>query len=374
MHKLTWRERAAILTILLLFATLLLKSDTATDASLSGMRCAVLKVIPALFPFMVLGRLLTGMAVPMSIRRLTERIFRLPGEAAMPILLGMLSGFPVGAMCTSALRHRGSVSRNDGARLLALSHNTGPAFPISYVGAVLWANRTFGLTVYLSQVVFGIALGIIMRRPNEEKTIPQDNDFSDGQTVIREKGDRDVGQSPKSRNRAVADLSRAISDSAVTCVGITGSIVMAKVLCEIVGLLIPSKFEALSAVLAAVIEFSGGAAASAALGGTVGAAITGFSVGFGGLCAFLQAADAISGSDIPMSRCLITKLCQGVLCGTVAAVYVFLNPTEIHVTVSASYTVNNSAILCAITSAILALGAVTLLCKLRRESAESRTL
>ena len=267
----------------------------------------------------------------------TERVFRLPGEAALPIMIGALSGFPVGAVCTAALCREGVLSKDEGARILAASHNTGPAFPVAYVGAVMWSSRRFGWAVYISQIASGIIIAILMRKNSKRMPVPNEkspqfrphSEYRYGRGFYSLKQTPPVNSIKKADNRSniISRVSDAVSEATAACVSIIGSIVFARVITDLITSLLPKGGKICTALIASVIEFSGGAAASAAVGGSVGAALTGFAVGFGGLCALLQAAGAAVPTGIPITRCFCTKLLQGLACAPLSAVaYILLRP------------------------------------------------
>ncbi len=54
-------------------------------------------------------------------------IFNVPGEGAFPfIIMGIISGYPVGAKIVTKLRENNTCSKEESERLLAFTNNSGP--------------------------------------------------------------------------------------------------------------------------------------------------------------------------------------------------------------------------------------------------------
>ena len=125
-------------------------------------------LIPSLFPFMVLGNLLVScgggevlgrwLSVPM------KRIFGLGGACSLPVVVGLISGFPVGATVTAELVKSGEISRDEGERVLCLCNNPGPVFVLSTVSGMLGCGRAGGLVLWLSVTLSAIVSGLLFGR------------------------------------------------------------------------------------------------------------------------------------------------------------------------------------------------------------------
>ena len=138
-----FRFRQALLVTLLgmgAAALLIFPSEVAAAARESA-RLAFVSVLPTLFPFLVAAELLISLRVTHSAGRLLggmmPRLFRQPREAAPVLLLGMLSGYPVGAAAARRLYEEGGCNAEQAERLVALCNNSGPAFVVGVVGAAL---------------------------------------------------------------------------------------------------------------------------------------------------------------------------------------------------------------------------------------------
>lgn len=128
----------AFLSILLVVA-IIIQPDAAFQASLQGLTVWWNIVFPGLLPFLVLFELIAAFglthALGSLLQPLMSRLFRLPGEAALTIVLGWMGGYPAGAEATASLRKRNVVTKQQGQRLLALAHMPNPLFMLVVIGA-----------------------------------------------------------------------------------------------------------------------------------------------------------------------------------------------------------------------------------------------
>ncbi|OMF37414.1 hypothetical protein BK133_04990 [Paenibacillus sp. FSL H8-0548] len=128
----------AFLSILLV-VSIILQPDAAFKSSLQGLTVWWNIVFPGLLPFLVLFELIAAFGLAHALgslfQPLMSRIFKLPGEAALTIVIGWMGGYPGGAEATASLRKRNIVSKKQGQRLLALAHMPNPLFMLVVVGA-----------------------------------------------------------------------------------------------------------------------------------------------------------------------------------------------------------------------------------------------
>jgi sporulation integral membrane protein YlbJ len=140
----------AILSTLLVGA-IIVQPDASFQASLQGLTVWWNIVFPGLLPFLVLYEIMLAFGLAHGMGALLSpfmrRSFGLPGEAALPVVIGWLGGYPAGAEAVATLRKRELVSRNQGQRLLAFAHMPNPMFMLVIVGAGFLHKPLAGLLV-----------------------------------------------------------------------------------------------------------------------------------------------------------------------------------------------------------------------------------
>ena len=124
-------------------------------------------LIPALFPFMVLSSFVSESNIAEFISRFFEKAFKLifktSGYGIIPLLLGFLGGYPVGAKIISEFYYNKKISQNDAARLFFWCINPSPAFAITAVGTFMLNNTQMGLILYFSCLLSSLTVGFFCR-------------------------------------------------------------------------------------------------------------------------------------------------------------------------------------------------------------------
>ena len=123
--------------ILLLFILILLFPKIAIAGASRGLLLWFQVLIPTLFPFMLLCRLLLKTRLLAVIARILYpvlgKLFGTTPEGAYCVLTGFLCGYPVGAKLAADMYKSGYISRKEGCYLLSFCNNTSPSFIINYL-------------------------------------------------------------------------------------------------------------------------------------------------------------------------------------------------------------------------------------------------
>lgn len=136
-------------------------------ASAESVQLWLTKVFPSLFPFIAACGLLLriGAADRMgaALRPLMQPLFRLPGIAAFPFFLGILSGYPMGAKITAMLYEKKLISLEEARHILVFSNNPGPLFLVGTIGAGFFGMPVFGYLLLFSSFLGAVVTGILWR-------------------------------------------------------------------------------------------------------------------------------------------------------------------------------------------------------------------
>lgn len=160
---------------LLLVALLLLRPQTAAAAAAEGLRLCARTVVPALFPMLVAVGLLTRLGAAELLQGLFAPLmgplFHLRGACALPLLAGLLGGYPTGAGAAAALYREGTLHREEAERLLGFCNCCGPSFLLGYVGALL-GSSALGGRLLLVHVASALLTGALMCRIWPVRLVP----------------------------------------------------------------------------------------------------------------------------------------------------------------------------------------------------------
>lgn len=181
--------KAAALWLLCAGALCLFLIDPATAAKgvQSGLRACVETIIPTMFPFFVLSRiLLSGQgAVWLSwpLRPLTAAMGISSPKAPSAVVCGWLGGFAAGADQVSQLYREGEISKKQGSLLLIASTVSGPSFVAAGVGARLLGNAALGWMMFGAQCAAAALCAILF-----SFVIPQEKDGGSRGRAVQAKG------------------------------------------------------------------------------------------------------------------------------------------------------------------------------------------
>ncbi len=125
-------------------------------------------VIPSLFPFFICSNLFLSLGVANLLSRrlsgLMRPLFGVPGSGALAAVLGVVSGYPIGASCAAGLYLSGSCTKTEAERLLTFCNNSGPLFILGAVGVGMLHDQRLGALLYGTHLVSAFFTGLLFRR------------------------------------------------------------------------------------------------------------------------------------------------------------------------------------------------------------------
>lgn len=304
-----------LLSVLLIAVMGVIAFDPPTyiAAASAGLKVFCVAVLPALFPFIFLSRLLTDMGAVTRFSRLlspvTGKIFRTGGISSYIFIVSILSGYPVGAKLVCDCKENGYITGGEALRTSSFCSTSGPMFILGTVGAGMLRSPAAGAVIYISHLIAALINGIIYRGYN-----PSESPAKIKQELIYKRPD-DV-------------LSDSVYTSIISVLNIGAYITLFFILIEMLATLnifspIISAMERLTGgggitegVLYGIIEVTRGASALSALFGTnpviVASACCGI-ISFGGFAIFLQGISYLKKAGVKTGMYLLTKLTHGAL-------------------------------------------------------------
>ena len=152
---------------LLFTLTLILFSSTNLSAAQNGLKLWANSVLPTLFPFFIATELLCRtnfvQILGKFLNKFMKPVFNVPGESAIAIIMGIISGYPVGAKVVCNLYDNKICSKSEAERLLAFTNNSGPIFILGSVGVSLLGNVELGKILLISHILSSFIVGFIFR-------------------------------------------------------------------------------------------------------------------------------------------------------------------------------------------------------------------
>lgn len=123
--------------ILFIFILMFLYPYASFKGASSGLLLWFINVCPALLPFIILSNLMIRLNIADRISRflypVIGRLLRISPVGCYPVLVGFLSGLPMGAKATADLTSEGKILRYEGNFLMGMCNNASPIFILSYI-------------------------------------------------------------------------------------------------------------------------------------------------------------------------------------------------------------------------------------------------
>lgn len=301
-------EAAQSVGIFALIICFIVFSVRAKAQALEGMKLCLNVIVPTLLPILIL----TNTVIKSSSRLFLETVFsplarllRLPKCACCALILGLIGGYPTGAILTNELFNLHLIDNQTAKRLLRCSFCGGVAFIITAVGTIHLNSTKTGIIIYtinvLSSIIICVADGII--HPNTNKSTQE---YSIG--------------SQSFCNALINSIECSTKSVAVMC----GCIVFFSAICGLVS--IPPFAMPLIEITNGIFKFNG----------SISLPYLCFFLSFGGLCIHLQILNVIKSTGIGYIDFFVHRVVGGLISYFLGKGYILLfNPnTEVFSNIS----------------------------------------
>ena len=301
-------EAAQSVGIFALIICFIVFSVRAKAQALEGMKLCLNVIVPTLLPILIL----TNTIIKSSSRVFLETVFsplarllRLPKCACCALILGLIGGYPTGAILSNELFNLHLIDNQTAKRLLRCSFCGGVAFIITAVGTIHLNSTKTGIIIYtvnvLSSIIICVADGIIHRSTNKST-----QEYSIG--------------SQSFCNALINSIECSTKSVAVMC----GCIVFFSAICGLVS--IPPFAMPLIEITNGIFKFNG----------SISLPYLCFFLSFGGLCIHLQILNVIKSTGIGYIDFFVHRVVGGLISYFLGKGYILLfNPnTEVFSNIS----------------------------------------
>ena len=311
--------------------------------AIDSMNICFSMIIPTLFPFFICSGLLIYSGFCEALAKIFSfcmmPIFRINPAGASAFVLGIVSGYPLGAITAGELYKNNYISKTEAERLLAFCNNSGPLFILGSVGIAVYSNLKYGIVLYVFHALAAVTVGIIFRfYKRKSYTAP---------STVMSSPERSVGEV----------FSIALNNAIQNILTVCGAVVFFSIISRIALGYMPlnSYFMALAK---GVSEFVTGTISVADLSIPVceKLILTAFIVGFAGFSVHIQVIAVIAKYELSLIPYFIGKLLHGIIAAFYTFVYLHFNPiTEAVFAPSASRAFAASSTTLAVVVVLLAL-------------------
>lgn len=316
---------------------LLLFSKTNLSAVKSGLSLWANSVIPSLFPFFIATELLMHTNIVNQLgflfNKFMKPLFNIRGEGSFAFVMGIISGYPVGAKIATNFRQNNICTKEECERLLSFTNNSGPLFVIGAVGILMFKSTTIGILLFVTHLLSSISVGIVFRFWKKNKI---SNDYIKHSNF----------NNSKYQNASINNLGEVISESIISAIStillIGGFIVLFSSIISILkssgiinslAFFINPVFKLINIdtsfcmpLISGFIEITNGIASISSIACkklSINIILASFLLGFGGISVLLQVLSITSKTDLSIKPYIFGKLLHGILAGFYT--YIFIN-------------------------------------------------
>ena len=279
----------------LLLLVFILNSNTVKTDTYNTILFLATRLIPTLFPFAVITQIIIAQNLKLPFSRYMYKLFKIPENLLAPLILGIVCGFPIGAILVRELYKQGAAQKQEAERVIILSSQPSIAF-------LLMISKTegaiFGVEKILLSSLFLVLFFLLISKNKQAE-----NDYSD--VILRQS--LSFTKSITSAGEAMLNLSFFVI--AFSCLG---SVIKSTL-----------KKPTLIAIILPLLEITSAVnfISSAIISDHLKLFLIPFSVGFSGLCVFMQIKNILSDTDLRIKKYIPIKLLQGLLLGLLICLF-----------------------------------------------------
>ena len=313
------RKNIFTIIFIVFLISLFMFSENNIEAAQNGLILWSTKVLPSLFPFFIATELLCRTTFAHILGKILNKpikaIFNLPGESTLAILLGIISGYPVGAKVVCNLKKNKAISKIEAERLIAFTNNSGPLFIIGTVGIAMLNNKKIGIILLISHILSAILVGYCFRFWKRDKLDINFKEicFSSNLVPIKLSNIGEIiGESIKNAIFSLLSIGGYIVLFSVILSILSASGIINTVSLFLYNFEIPTEFS--NACISSFIEITNGLNLLSIVYSNypiISILLISFFLGFGGFCVLLQVYSIIAKENISIKPYLYGKVLQG---------------------------------------------------------------
>ena len=288
--------------VLMLF--LIVNANNSVVFAADAIKLCTASLIPSLFPFIFLSTILNNALTgyKFGFLRFISRICQIPEGSEGIFLLGILSGYPIGAQIIASTYETGNLKKEDAQRMLGFCNNAGPSFIFGIVGP-LFHSLFAPVLLWLIQILSALVTGALLPGCRSNKIITKQ------QTSIS----------------MTAALERSVKAMGLIC----GWVIIFRIIVGFIEMKLSVQLpKTFSVLFVGILELTNGSFALYSIDNMgLRFILVSLFLSIGGLCVALQTASAVK--SLGIKTYLLAKSLQGIisLCFAYIAQY-FLFPVN----------------------------------------------
>lgn len=291
-------------TFLLLFLVLAIALNTKVfiAAALNGISAWAFNVLPCIFPFMIITKLIISLGNIEKFCKPFSRPFSLfygtSADSAYVFFISILAGYPVGSQMVASLYETGKISRSQAFRMCSFCSNSGPMFIVGTVGTILLKNAAVGGILFASHVLSALFNGIIYRKISTTD---------------------DANKNHSTENDASLSFGEVVSSSVQAILNVGGIICFFFIVIEALSPLLSLLPSGIRPIVEGCVEMTRGCIDASVLPLFPASIMCSFMISFGGFSTILQSMAMLKKLRMPTWLFSVMKLSQGLISAAITA-------------------------------------------------------
>lgn len=300
--------------IIVLMSLLLLFPNLCLQSAQNGLLLWFNKVLPSLLPFMIFINILVpldGLKKLIALSSpLSKRIWHLPGQSFFAFITGLIAGYPMGAKVVKSLYDEHKLTKEEAELTLCFSNNCGPLFIIGTVGTAMLSCTSIGYFLFMIHLLSALIMSFLTTQNNT--------------LCVYQKIEVTPSQVQPSFSSL---LNQGVMNAMDTIVCVGGYIIFFSVIITLltqtsfamafINLIFPSVTSAslFIGILSGFLELSNGTHILSLIpsSSVYVLALIAATIGFGGLCVYLQTLYVLEDCPLSTKTYLLSKSIQSVI-------------------------------------------------------------
>ena len=307
--------------ILFFFILMFLFPYSSYKGASSGLMLWFINVLPTLLPFIIVSNLIIRINIAGKISGLLYpligRLFRVSPNGCYPILIGFLSGLPMGAKAVADLASENRISRKESHFLLSMCNNASPIFVMSYIATNQLKMPTIKIPLFV--IIYGSSIlsAIIYRiyRNHYDKRLQINTEPHSSYDSY--------GNNYKSIKFSFDILDKSIMNGFEVITKIGGYIILFSILAQIINEIGP-RFSFYKAIAMGILEITTGIdqICRIHMDGHIKIVLVSILASFGGLSGLAQTKSVLGESRLSIKTYFLVKLLCALIAMLLSLLYV----------------------------------------------------
>ncbi len=154
------------ITIICFNIIILIFPDLIVTATKNALLLWFNRVIPSLYPFIILNNVLKEVNgfkfLGIITKPFSKLLFKHSGNGSVAFISGITSGYPLGGLVTANLLEEKLISQNEANYFIMFTNNAGPLFVIGTIGITMFSNAKIGYFLLLNHIISSLFLGVLL--------------------------------------------------------------------------------------------------------------------------------------------------------------------------------------------------------------------